>query len=49
MNWIKKKYNNVSILITENGYGGLDHGDYDSVRIEYIQDYLKQVSPLSII
>ncbi|CAH0717633.1 unnamed protein product, partial [Brenthis ino] len=41
--WIRKKYGNVSILISENGIGTMDTGMYDTIRIGFIRDYLKQL------
>ncbi|CAG9827044.1 unnamed protein product [Diabrotica balteata] len=38
VNWIKDKYNNPGIIITENGYPS--YGDKDDRRIYYIRGYL---------
>ncbi|XP_045762998.1 myrosinase 1-like [Maniola jurtina] len=43
INWLKERYNNVSILITENGYAARKSDLYDAERIVYIRDYLKEV------
>ncbi|CAH2097438.1 unnamed protein product [Euphydryas editha] len=42
INWITKRYNNVSILITENGLGTKSSDMHDTARINYIHDYLEQ-------
>ncbi|XP_046973309.1 myrosinase 1-like [Vanessa cardui] len=41
--WLSKRYNNVSILITENGLGTRSSDDSDTGRIRYIRDHLEQI------
>ncbi|CAH2238343.1 jg24606 [Pararge aegeria aegeria] len=41
--WLKDRYNNVSILITENGFATRDPDLYDTGRINFIRDYLKEI------
>ncbi|XP_052742683.1 myrosinase 1 isoform X2 [Bicyclus anynana] len=43
INWIKERYNNVSILITENGFATRDPGLYDTQRIHFIREYLREI------
>ncbi|XP_014242467.1 myrosinase 1 [Cimex lectularius] len=41
LNWIKEKYNNPEIIITENGYGDMgETGLEDQKRIQYLTNYL---------
>ncbi|XP_034826460.1 myrosinase 1-like [Maniola hyperantus] len=43
LNWLKERYNNVPILITENGYATSKPDLYDTGRIAFIRDYLKEI------
>lgn len=40
--WIKKQYNNVEVMIIENGWS--DKGELnDNGRVKYLRDHLEQV------
>nr|XP_026490183.1 myrosinase 1-like [Vanessa tameamea] len=41
--WLNKRYHNLSILVTENGLGTRSSDNYDTSRIHYIRDHLKQI------
>jgi len=44
LNWIKKEYENIEIIITENGIGtDAATGLNDTERIDYYRDYLQEV------
>lgn len=42
LNWLRKAYDNPSVIITENGIS-LEKGLNDVRRIKYIESYLKAV------
>ena len=49
MMFLKERYNNPEIYITENGSGVFDNGNYDEninddYRITYIREHLRMVS-----
>ncbi|XP_041974793.1 myrosinase 1-like isoform X2 [Aricia agestis] len=41
--WLNQHYGNLSILISENGFGTYSPQLYDEDRIEFIRDYLDQL------
>ncbi|XP_072947938.1 myrosinase 1-like [Epargyreus clarus] len=41
--WLKKRYGDIKILITENGYSSKDRRLDDMNRVKYYQDHLEQV------
>ncbi|XP_028036762.1 myrosinase 1-like [Bombyx mandarina] len=43
LNWIREKYGDVQILITENGYADDSNGLRDVERVQYIKNYLGEV------
>ncbi|KAJ8715543.1 hypothetical protein PYW07_010025 [Mythimna separata] len=42
LNWVKDKYNNPRVMITENGYGNFG-GDDDLDRIDYYRAYIDAI------
>ncbi|CDP06794.1 unnamed protein product [Coffea canephora] len=50
LHYIKQRYNDPPIFITENGFGDANHPDYtvseacnDETRIEYLREHLKEI------
>ncbi|KAJ0171330.1 hypothetical protein K1T71_012880 [Dendrolimus kikuchii] len=43
ISWIRQNYNNVSVLVTENGFGSTDHGLHDGKRSQFIKSHLEQL------
>lgn len=43
LNWIAREYNNVEVVITENGLGTAEAGTNDTDRVQYYQEYLEEI------
>ncbi|GAU33450.1 hypothetical protein TSUD_380860 [Trifolium subterraneum] len=42
--YIKERYNNIPMYITENGFGMIEHSSDDVKRVEYLSSYLDSLA-----
>lgn len=43
LNWIKKEYNNIRVLVAENGFPTLTDDVNDTERVDYLREYLTEL------
>lgn len=43
VSWVSKTYNNISIIITENGVSDNGSSTQDDIRLDYIKGYLSSL------
>lgn len=43
LNWVRKQYNNIPVIITENGYSDNSGTTNDTHRIDYYRAYIDEV------